>query len=155
MMLLGWLISFYCSQCALAGAGGIQPPGVVDFVHLRRMGHSEVLVAPAGFAQTPDIVAPVYDAPPAALFAALKAVGDARARTFPLDAEPAQMQAAWVIRSAGFNFPDVLEIAVLQEPDLKSSFVLYAHALYGISDYGVNRGHAEAWLNILNMKVDH
>lgn len=133
---------------------GVPAPGVVDFSHLHLLGHSEVLVAPAGFPQLPDIVAPVYDIPPAALFAAMRAVGNGQPLTFPLDAAPAQLQAAWVIRSAGFNFPDILDIAVLPEPGDKSSFVLYAHALYGVSDYGVNRRHASQWMSILNMKVN-
>jgi len=155
MLLLGRLISFYCGLCALPGAAGVPAPGVVDFVHLHRLGHSEVLLAPAGFAQAPDILAPVYDIAPAALFAAFLAIGRARPLTFPLDSEPARLQAAWVIRSAGFNFPDILEIAVLPEPGQKSSFVLYSHALYGVSDYGVNRRRASQWMSILTMKVDH
>jgi hypothetical protein len=152
MRWLAWLLSFILPLCGTPGAEGVAPPGVVDFAHLHRLGHSEVLVAPAGFALPPDIRAPVYPIPPARLFAALSALAAAQPRTYALDSAPAQLQAAWVVRSAMANFPDVVEIAVLAEPG-GSSYVLYAHALYGWSDYGVNRRRAANWGKLLDMKV--
>jgi hypothetical protein len=47
----------------------------------------------------------------------------------------------------------VIEIAVLPGPNNTSTLILYAHALYGYSDYGVNHSHAIRWLKDLNMKV--
>ena len=136
MNLAAWFLSLFFPLCGTAGAAGIPPPGVVDFDHLHLQGHSEVLVAS-----------------PAQLYGALQDVAALQARAFPLDAEPRALQAAWVMRTALGNFPDVIEIAVLPEPDGKSSFVFYSHAIYGASDYGVNRKHAIRWLKDLNMKV--
>jgi uncharacterized protein (DUF1499 family) len=153
MNLVAWFLSMVYPLCGTAGAAGIAPPGVVDFGHLRLLGHSEVLVAPSGFAPKPEIVAPVFAMPPAQLYAELQDVAALQPRTFPLDAEPRALQAAWVVRTALGNFPDMIEIAVLPEPDGKSSFIFYSHALYGASDYGVNRKHAIRWLKDLNMKV--
>jgi len=153
MNLAAWFLSLFFPLCGTAGAAGIPPPGVVDFDHLHLQGHSEVLVAPAGFNPQPDIVAPIFAMTPTQLYGALQDVAALQARAFPLDAEPRALQAAWVMRTALGNFPDVIEIAVLPEPDGKSSFVFYSHAIYGASDYGVNRKHAIRWLKDLQMKV--
>jgi uncharacterized protein (DUF1499 family) len=148
-----WFFAWLCPLCATIGAVGVPRPGVVDFSHLHLLGHSEILAAPAGFSPAPGIVTPVYDMSPANLFTQVQNVAALQPRTFALDTEPQNLQAAWVIRSAFANFPDVVEIAILPEPGGKSGLIFYAHALYGISDYGVNRKHAMRWLKDLTMKV--
>jgi uncharacterized protein (DUF1499 family) len=152
MRLLPFLVSFLLPLCGTEGASGIAPPGVVDFLHLKRLGHSEVFLAPAGFAVPPDLVAPLFHVPPHKLYELLQGIAAAQPRTFVLDAAPAALQAAWVVRSASGNFPDIVEIEVLAEPG-GSSFVLYSHAIYGWSDYGVNRNRAKKWMELLDMKV--
>jgi uncharacterized protein (DUF1499 family) len=152
MRLLPYLLSFYLPLCGTLGATGIAPPGVVDFLHLKRLGHSEVFLAPPGFAPLPDLVAPVYHLPPQKLFELFQAIAAAQPRTFALDREPAALQAAWVVRSAAGNFPDIVEMAAIPEPG-GSSVVLYSHAIYGWSDYGVNRNRAKKWMELLDMKV--
>ncbi len=139
--------------CGTMGAAGIAAPGVVDFSHLHLLGHSEVLAAPAGFSPAPEIVTPVYDMAPADLFAQVQNVAALQTHTFVLDVEPGALQAAWVVRSGVGNFPDVVEVAVVAEPGGESGLVFYAHAIYGVSDYGVNRKHAVRWLKDLQMKV--
>jgi uncharacterized protein (DUF1499 family) len=146
-------VAMFLPLCGTAGAAGIPAPGLVDFGHLHRLGHSEVLVAPADFVPKPDIVAPEFALPPAQVFALLQDVAALQPRTFALDEEPGALQAAWVVRSAVANFPDIIEIAVLPEPGGKTSFVFYSHAVYGASDYGVNAKHAMRWLKDLQMKV--
>jgi len=153
MRFLAWLMSFYLPLCGTTGAAGVVAPGVVDFRHLHLKGHSEFLVAPSGFAPVPGLVAPVYDEAPAALFAQIEDVAAFQPRTYALDSEPGALQAAWVVRSQVWNFPDVVEVAAVPEPGGKSSLIFYAHAVYGYSDYGVNRLHAIRWLKDLNMKV--
>ncbi len=146
-------VAMFLPLCGTQGAAGIPAPGVVDVAHLRLLGHSEILMAPAGFSPKPDIVAPAFDITPPQVFALLQDVAALQPRTYALDNEPAALQAAWVVRSAVANFPDIIEIAVLPEPGGKTSFVFYAHAVYGASDYGVNRKHAMRWLKDLQMKV--
>ncbi len=109
-------------------------------------------MAPAGFPLSPDIVTPVYKVPPQKLYGLFQAMAAAQPRTFILDTVPAALQATWVVRSAAGNFPDIVEMAALAEPG-GSSFVLYSHAVYGWSDYGVNRNRAKKWMELLNMKV--
>jgi uncharacterized protein (DUF1499 family) len=152
MRLLPFLLSFYLPLCGTTGATGVAAPGVVDFLHLKRLGHSEVFLAPAGFLEPPDLISPLYHVPPLKLYELFQAVAAGQPRTFLLDREPAALQAAWVVRSAGGNFPDIVEMAVIAEPG-GSSFVLYSHAIYGWSDYGVNRNRAKKWMEILDMKV--
>ncbi len=153
MRLIWWFCALFCPLCATVGAAGVAAPGVVDFAHLHLLGHSEILAAPAGFSPAPGIVTPVYSMAPAELFAQVQNVAALQPRTFALDSEPQKLQAAWVIRSAFANFPDVVEVAVLPEPGGKSGLIFYSHALYGWSDYGVNRKHAKRWLKDLDMKV--
>jgi len=139
--------------CGTTGTAGISAPGVVDFSHFHLLGHSEVLAAPAWFVPAPQIVTPVYDMAPADLFAQVQNVALLQTRTYVLDDEPQALQAAWVVRTAVGNFPDVVEIAVVAEPGGKSGLIFYSHAVYGASDYGVNRKHAVRWLKDLQMKV--
>jgi hypothetical protein len=153
LRLIHWFFALFYPLCATVGATGIPAPGVVDFAHLHLLGHSEILAAPAGFSPAPGLVTPVYDMAPADLFAQVENVAALQPRTFVLDCAPQKLQAAWVIRSAFANFPDVVEVAVLPEPGGRSGLIFYAHALYGVSDYGVNRKHAKRWLKDLEMKV--
>jgi uncharacterized protein (DUF1499 family) len=150
---LAYLMSLYLPLCGTTGATGVPAPGLVDFPKLHLKGHSEFLVAPENFTPPPGLAAPTYNEPPQTLFADLQDVAALQPLTYPLDTEPTALQAAWVIRSKFWNFPDVLEIDVLPAPNGKSTLILYTHALYGYSDYGVNRTHAIQWLKDLNMKV--
>jgi uncharacterized protein (DUF1499 family) len=146
------LLSLYFPLCATTGANGITPPGVVDFSQTHHLPHSGVLVGPVGFTPMPDILAPLYPVPPAALYAALQAVAAAEPRTYALDSEPAQLQAAWVVRSATSNFPDVVEAEVVPEGS-GSSVILLSRSTYGWFDFGVNAARAKDWLQKLQLKV--
>jgi uncharacterized protein (DUF1499 family) len=148
------LLSLYFPLCATSGAAGITPPGIVDFSKAHHLPHSGVLAGPVGFAPMPDIITPLYPVPPAALYAALIAVVGAQPRTFALDAEPAQLQAAWVVRSAASNFPDVVAAEVVPEGN-GSSLILLSRSTYGWFDFGVNAARAKDWLQKLQLKVSN
>ncbi len=153
MNFLAYLMSLYLPLCGTQGATGVPAPGIVDFSQLHLKGHSEFLVAPPGFIPKPGLAAEIYTEPPQVLFQQLQDVAALQPLTYPLDTESQALQAAWVVRSRLWNFPDVIEIAVLPAPNNTSTLILYAHALYGYSDYGVNHTHAIRWLKDLNMKV--
>jgi uncharacterized protein (DUF1499 family) len=153
MNLVTLVLAMVYPLCGTSGANGIPAPGVVDFAHLHLLGHSEFLMAPADFSPQPGIVAPVFHMSPQALLAAFEDVAALQPRSATLDIEPQALQAAWVLRSPMGNFPDIVEIEVLPEPGGNSSFVFYSHAVYGWSDYGVNRRHAIRWLKDLQMKA--
>lgn len=155
MRLLPWILSWFMPLCGTQGANGVPQPGVVDFAHLVPMSHSEALIAPAGFHEAPDITAPIFPAPAKQLFAALQMVAAAQPRSYLLDAEPAALQAAYVVRSAAANFPDVVELEAVPMGPASSSYILYSYAVYGVSDYGVNLGHAKNWACALEKREDN
>ena len=155
MTIMAWIMSMIFPLCGTLGANGIIPPGQVDFTHLPMQGHSEYLAAPAGFIPSPGIASPIYNVPPAKLFTTLQAIAPTLAHTFVLDTVPQSLQAAYVIRTPQANFPDILELQVVAEPNDKSSVILYSHSIYGESDYGKNHEHITSFFNALNAKVAH
>ncbi len=73
-------------------------------------------------------------------------------RTSPLGAAtPATAQ--WVVRSAVWNFPDIVAVQVLPRGPGSSTLALYSRSLYGHSDLGVNRRRIEAWLAALSASI--
>jgi Protein of unknown function (DUF1499) len=137
--------------CAFAGAAGLPPPPLLDVAHLERQATSKsALAAPAGFAPTPDIVTPIYPLPAAQLFAAVRAVAERAAHTYPAGEYPAALQAHWVVRSAVFNFPDLVTAEVTSRGPDASVLILYSRSVYGRSDLGVNRKRLAAWLAALD-----
>ncbi|OYV39824.1 MAG: hypothetical protein B7Z81_02845, partial [Acidocella sp. 20-61-6] len=99
MTIMAWIMSLVFPLCGTLGANGIAPPGNIDFTHLPMQGHSEFMAAPAGFMPTPNVTSPIYNLPPAALFATLQAIAPTLPRTFVLDTVPQSLQAAYVIRT--------------------------------------------------------
>lgn len=149
MRLLPWLVSFYFPLCGTIGAAGITPPGPIDLAHFTRAEYSTALIAPPGFPAQPDITAAAFNIPAATLFADLQRVAAAQPRTYPLSATPAQFQASYIVRSAAFNFPDLVEIATIPLGPSHSTYIFYSHSLYGYSDYGVNLARAKTWATAL------
>jgi uncharacterized protein (DUF1499 family) len=145
MHLLPWLLSFCFPLCATTGASGIAAPGIVDFTHFSRAPYSSAFIAPPGFSTQANITAPVFNIPAAKLFSELQAVATAQPRTTRLDIEPAQYQAAYVVRSPAANFPDIVEIAALPMGPDHSSYIFYTHSIYGRYDFGVNLSRAKIW----------
>jgi hypothetical protein len=153
MSVLSAILSIFFPLCGTHGATGITPPGVVDFSKLYLQGHSEYLAAPPAYFKTPDQEIPLFHVSPAVLYADILATGQAQPRSFVLDTEPQALQAAYVVRSPNGNFPDVIEIAIIPEPNNESGLIFYSHSIYGESDYGKNKQHAQDWLEMLNTKV--
>jgi hypothetical protein len=123
------LLSLYLPLCATEGADGISPPGVVDFAHQHFHWNKTGLAAPAGMLQQPNFTSPEFGVPPAALFTAVQTFIASQPRSYALDVEPGQLQAAWVIRSHLCNFPDVIEIAVVPAGAGHSSIIISSHAI--------------------------
>jgi len=155
MNIFALFISLFFPLCGTQGATSITPPGVVDFSNLHLQGHSEFLAGPPGYFQHPDQDIPIYNTDPASLYAEVLATGQMLPRTFVLDTDSQDLQAAYVVRTRYGNFPDIIEIAVIPEPDNKSGVIIYSRSIYGAGDYGKNRAHVSAWLDVLNTKVPH
>ncbi len=55
----------------------------------------------------------------------------------------------YVQRSARFRFPDIITVRFISVPPSKSTLAIYSRAVYGKSDFGMNRKRIEAWLKNL------
>lgn len=127
----------------------------MDVTHIVRPATpNTALAAPSGFSPPPDIGTPVYPVPADRLYAAIRAVAAAQPRTFTAAAYPDRFQAAWVARSAVFNFPDMIMAQVSPAGRNHATMVLYSRSVYGYSDLGVNRQRVAAWLAALNRTME-
>ena len=155
MTLLAWLVGLFLPACAAVGAGGLPTPPLMDMAHLSRPASpNSALAAPAGFQPAPDIVIPIYPVSAERLFAAVQEVAAAQARTFPAAIYPGHDQAHWVVRSAVFNFPDLVTAQIMPAGLGAATLVLYSHSIYGYSDLGVNRRRVAAWLAALDRTLN-
>lgn len=151
MYLLALVASLVFPACARAGIGGLPPARYIDPHGITRPATpNTALAAPAGFSPAPDIVTPVYKVPPATLFADVEKLAAAEPRTYVQGVLTARLQAQYVVRSAAFNFPDLVMAQVLPGPDKTSArLVLWSRSVYGRSDFGVNKQRIRAWLATL------
>jgi uncharacterized protein (DUF1499 family) len=67
-------------------------------------------------------------------------------RTYLAASYPDRLQLHYVVRSAVFNFPDLVAVQVTPDETDTSRLVLYSRSVYGRSDLGINRKRLEAWL---------
>jgi uncharacterized protein (DUF1499 family) len=147
MRLFALLVSFFLPACAGIGAEGLPPPPPMDMGALVRPATpNTALAAPAGFLPKPDILTHRYAVPPAQLFEAVRLMALKQPRTFPQVSYDDQLQAHFVVRSAVFNFPDLVAVQVTPE----SGLILWSRSVYGRSDFGVNRERLQAWLDALD-----
>jgi uncharacterized protein (DUF1499 family) len=138
-------LGFVLPACGARGADGVPTAAPLDFAALRRPASpNTALAAPPGLGAS-DLASPHYDVPPSVLYGALRRVADAEPRVFVQARFDDAQQAAYVARSAFWNFPDLVQVAAA--PDGEGSRpVIYSRSLYGHSDLGVNRRRVEAWL---------
>ncbi len=141
-MILGLILP----ACGARGAAGLPAAVPLDLANLRRPASpNTALAAPPDLGPVPDIASPRYGVPPPVLYAALCRVAETELRVFLQARFDAQMQAAYVARSAFWNFPDLIQVAAV--PDGAGSRpVIYSRSLYGRYDFGVNRKRVKAWL---------
>jgi uncharacterized protein (DUF1499 family) len=152
---LAWLVSFVMPACGFAGAQGLPTPGLMDMTHIERPATpNTALAAPADFRPAPDIVTPTYKVPPDRLFAAVEAVAVGQPRTYPAATFTSARQADYVVRSAVFNFPDLLTVQVSPAPPDGATLVLWSRSVYGESDLGVNRKRITAWLAAIDATLN-
>jgi len=146
MLLAGMILGLVLPACAASGAAGVPDAASLDFAHLQRPASpNTALAAPEGLGPAPDTISSRFDVPPALLYRALRRVANGQGRTFQQARFDGDNQAAYVARSAFWNFPDLIQVAAV--PDGTGSRpVIYSRSLYGRYDFGVNRKRVEAWL---------
>jgi len=154
MSLLGWIIGVILPACAATGANGLPVPPVLDVARIERpVSPNTALAAPAGWTLEPDLVTPVYPVPADRLLAAIAQVAGTQSRTFLAAAYPEATQLHWVVRSAVFNFPDLVTAQAMPHDPAGSTLLLYSRSVYGYGDFGVNRQRLTVWLAALNNAV--
>ncbi|HUB50096.1 MAG TPA: DUF1499 domain-containing protein [Acetobacteraceae bacterium] len=152
---LAWLVGLFLPACAAIGARGLPVPPPTDLAHISRPASpNTALAAPAGFHPAPDIVTPVFPASAEQLFAAVQKVAAAEPRTWAAAIYADRMQADWVVRSAVFNFPDLVTAQIAPAGLGAATLVLYSRSVYGYSDLGVNRRRVVAWLAALDRTLN-
>ncbi len=152
---LAWIIGWFLPACAAAGALGLPQAPLMDMGKLQRPASpNTALAAPAGTTPVPDIVTPRYAVPAPVLFVALHAMADAQPRTFLAAEYVAAAQIHYVVRSALFNFPDLVTAQVTAAGPHASTLVLYSRSVYGHSDLGVNRARVTTWLAALDRTLN-
>ena len=150
-----WSIGWLLPACAAAGALGFPQPALMDMGKVQRPASpNTALAAPAGTTPTPDVVTPRYPVPAPVLFAGVRAVAEAQPRTFLAAEYAAAGQVHYVVRSAVFNFPDLVTAQVTEDGPDASTLVLYSRSVYGHSDLGVNRSRVTTWLAALDRTLN-
>jgi uncharacterized protein (DUF1499 family) len=151
---LAWLIGLVLPACGFPAAEGLPTPPPMDTTHIvRPASPNTALAAPAGFNPSADIVTPQYKVSADRLFALARDVAASQPRTFQAALYPEQLQADYVVRSAMFNFPDLVMVQVLKDGADNSGLIVYSRSVYGHSDLGVNHKRLEAWLAALQTKL--
>jgi uncharacterized protein (DUF1499 family) len=152
---LAWLIGFVLPACAASGAQGLPQPQLIDMQRIERPGSpNTALAGPAGFAPAPDVVTPTYRMPALRLYQAVRAVAAAQPHTFLAVDYAAERQIHWVVRSAVFNFPDLVTAQISDAGPGSSTLVLYSRSVYGHSDFGVNRRRLDTWLAAVQTEIN-
>jgi uncharacterized protein (DUF1499 family) len=154
MILFGWLMGLFLPACAATGAQGLQTPRLMDVTQIvRPSSPNTALAAPAGFVPAPDTITPDYAVPPLRLFRVVEEVAAGEPRTYPAVTYASALQAHWVVRSAVFNFPDLVMAQILPGEAGGSRLVLYSRSVYGYSDLGANRKRVGEWLAAINRVI--
>lgn len=147
---LAWLLGLLLPACGAPGAQGLPAPPPMDVAQITRPASpNTALAAPAGFQPAPDVVTTAYRVTAPRLYAAIQAVAAAQPRTYQAAAYPDRLQADWVVRSAVFNFPDLVTAQATPSGTDAATLVLYSRSVYGYGDFGANRRRVEAWLAAL------
>lgn len=131
-------------------------PDRIDFQTFQRARTpNSFLMAPEGLCKSSkiDAVAPVYPVLPVKLRQALLQIAIAKPRLSHRFKDDTGLYDDFVVRSALFQFPDLISIQFLDVKGQRSTLAVYSRSVYGRSDLGVNRARITAWLRELNASI--
>ena len=155
MAVLPWLLSAIFPACGAVGALGLPTPAPMDMAAISRPASpNTALAGPAGYLPPPDIVVAPYPVGPDRLYAAVLAMATAQPRTYLAAEYRSIRQAHFVVRSAVWNFPDLVTVSVSGPAEGPSTLVVYSRSVYGHSDLGANRERVTAWLASLLTTIE-
>ena len=150
---IAWLIGLILPACGFPATEGLPTPPLTGTAQIvRPASPNTALAAPEGFNPPPDIVTPPFSMPADRMFALIQVVAQGQPRTYQAALYPDQFQAHYVVRSALFNFPDLVMVQVETNGPDRSGLIVYSRSVYGRSDLDVNRKRIEAWLATLLTK---
>jgi uncharacterized protein (DUF1499 family) len=121
----------------------------IDFATLERPAKPNTfLMAPEGLCRKAktDAVPPIFTVAAAKLRQEFLNVAIARPRVSHTLSDERALYDDFVVRSALLRFPDLVSVKFLDLNDGRSTLALYARAVYGYSDMGVNRARSLDWL---------
>jgi uncharacterized protein (DUF1499 family) len=151
---IAWLVGLILPACGFPAAEGFPTPTPMDTSQIvRPASPNTALAAPKGFNPPPDTVTPSYPVRADRLFAEIQAVAIGQPRTYQAAVYADRLQAHYVVRSALFNFPDLIMVQVTKADADSSTLIMYSRSVYGHSDLGVNRQRLSTWLAALQTKI--
>jgi len=127
----------------------------VDFMALKRSStDNDALACPPGLcsAKADLVIAPVSMSA-AELAGKVRALPDLEPRTVLVGENDAELRYVLVQRSALFNFPDTVNIAIQPIDASHAALAIYSRSRYGKSDLGVNMKRVQRWLGLLGVAV--
>src|SRR4051812_25155880 len=136
----------------------VQPvaTGLVDFAELKRSatGNDALACAPEFLcsAKVDLMIAPVAMSA-AALAARIEAFPDIAPRTIIVAADEAEFRYVLVQRSALFNLPDTINIAIQPLDAAHAALAIYSRSWYGGGGPGSNMQRVQLWLDLLGVAV--
>jgi hypothetical protein len=137
---------------AIATVRGLMPPASTDFVDFAEMkrsatGSDALACAPGLCSAKVDLVLAPVPLPASALVARIKALPDLEPRTDLVAADDAALRFVLVQRSAVFNFPDTINIAIQPLDAAHSALAIYSRAPQGTN--ATHRRRVQRWLDLL------
>jgi uncharacterized protein (DUF1499 family) len=108
------------------------------------------LIAPAGFRMDADEEAPVFGAPPAELFAALKQHLEAEAKATGIETDEGRLALRYTEQVLVFR--DDVDVNVVPSEG-GSSLAVFSRSRVGYGDFGVNRRRARNLIAALQSKL--
>jgi uncharacterized protein (DUF1499 family) len=133
-------------------------PAATDFIDFAEMTRSatgnDALACPPGLctAKVDLVIAPVAMSA-AELVAKVKALPATEPRTVIVGENDAELRYVLVQRSALFNFPDTINIAIQPLDASHAAVAIYSRSRYGKGDFGVNMKRVQRWLGLLGVGV--
>ena len=127
--------------------------GAVDLTTLqRRVTHNDALICPESKCTKAkaDVVAPIFPVPVAELRRKLDIVVHSEPRSAELTCGAnCDRIGRYVEYSALFQFPDIIDVEVVEAGANASTLAIYSRSVFGYWDFDVNRERAARWVAAL------
>ena len=125
-------------------------PTLMDMTRIERPASPNTFLAgPEDMQPRPDLVIEQQNRSAPVLYELARGVFGGEPRTYVAAEFPEQLQIHYVVRSALLNFPDLVTVQVNSADADHGTLIIWSRAVYGRSDFGVNRERTKSWLAAL------